>query len=102
MSNEQLALITLLSLGLLLGSGLWIAIALLGSALVVFFVGTTSPAGTIMATSIWGGSASWTLTALPMFVWMGEILFRSRLSEEMFKGLAPWLNRLPGRLFMSM
>jgi tripartite ATP-independent transporter DctM subunit len=99
MSNEQLALITLLSLGLLLGSGLWIAIALLGAALVVFFVGTTSPAGTIMATSIWGGSASWTLTALPMFVWMGEILFRTRLSEEMFKGLAPWLNRLPGRLF---
>ena len=98
MSNEQLALITLLSLGLLLGSGLWIAIALLGSALVVFFVGTTSPAGTIMATSIWGGSASWTLTALPMFVWMGEILFRTKLSEEMFEGLRPWLNRIPGRL----
>jgi C4-dicarboxylate transporter DctM subunit len=99
MSNEQLVIITLFSLGLLLVSGLWIAIALLGAALVVFFVGTTSPAGTIMATSIWGGSSSWTLTALPMFVWMGEILFRSRLSEEMFKGLAPWLNRLPGRLF---
>ena len=29
---------------------------------------------------------------------MGEILFRTRLSEDMFKGLAPWLERLPGRL----
>ena len=98
METGQLALLVVLALGVLLGSGLWIAMALLGTALVVFLAGTDAPAGTIMATSIWGGSASWTLTALPLFIWMGEILFRSRLSEEMFRGLAPWVNRLPGRL----
>ena len=52
----------------------------------------------MLATTIWGNSASWTLAALPLFIWMGEILFRTRLSEEMFRGLAPWLNWLPGRL----
>ena len=51
-----------------------------------------------MATTVWGASASWTLTALPLFIWMGEILFRTRLSEDMFQGLAPWMARLPGRL----
>ena len=51
-----------------------------------------------MATTIWGTSSSWTLTALPLFVWMGEILFRTKLSENLFKGLSPWLSRLPGGL----
>ena len=51
-----------------------------------------------MATTIWGTSSSWTLTALPLFVWMGEILFRTNLSENLFKGLSPWLSKLPGGL----
>src|SRR4030088_1920767 len=62
------------------------------------FVAGGIPAGSVLATTIWGNSASWTLAALPLFIWMGEILFRTRLSEEMFRGLAPWLNWLPGRL----
>ncbi|MEO0360340.1 MAG: TRAP transporter large permease subunit, partial [Pseudomonadota bacterium] len=41
---------------------------------------------------------SWTLTALPLFIWMGEILYRTRLSEDMFKGLSPWMAGLPGGL----
>src|SRR5512146_2271376 len=59
---------------------------------------SSRPAGDAMAVTIWGTSSSWTLTALPLFVWMGEILFRTRLSDDMFRGLAPWLERLPGRL----
>src|SRR5436190_4120377 len=62
------------------------------------FIGGNIPAGAVLATTIWGNSASWTLAALPLFIWMGEILFRTRLSEEMFRGLAPWLNWVPGRL----
>jgi tripartite ATP-independent transporter DctM subunit len=46
----------------------------------------------------WNSSSSYTLAALPLFVWMGEILFRTKLSEQMFTGLSPWLNWLPGRL----
>jgi tripartite ATP-independent transporter DctM subunit len=98
MDPGHFATLVLLVLLFMLGSGLWIAVALLGTGLFVFFAGTTSPAGSIMATTIWGSSASWTLTALPVFIWMGEILFRSRLSDEMFRGLAPWLGWLPGRL----
>ncbi|MEP6792206.1 MAG: TRAP transporter large permease subunit, partial [Ramlibacter sp.] len=59
---------------------------------------SSRPAGDAMAITVWGSASSWTLTALPLFVWMGEILFRTKLSESMFKGLAPWVNQLPGRL----
>jgi tripartite ATP-independent transporter DctM subunit len=89
----------LLLLALLLAGGVWIAIALMACGWVgMQFVGGGIPAGSVLATTIWGNSASWTLAALPLFIWMGEILFRTRLSEEMFRGLAPWLNWLPGRL----
>src|SRR5216110_3529695 len=82
----------------LLASGLWIGLALLGVAWIGMELFSSRPVGDAMAVTIWGSLSSWTLTALPLFVWMGEILFRTRLSEDMFKGLAPWLSRLPGRL----
>jgi C4-dicarboxylate transporter DctM subunit len=81
-----------------LGTGLWIGLALLGVALFAMEVFTARPVGDSMVFTIWGSTSSWTLTALPLFLWMGEILFRSRLTADLFKGLAPWLNRLPGRL----
>src|SRR3954449_97782 len=91
--------ILLLFLGLLLAGGVWIAIALMACGFVgMQFVGGGIPAGPVLATKIWGNSASWELAALPLFIWMGEILYRTRLSEEMFRGLSPWLNWLPGRL----
>jgi tripartite ATP-independent transporter DctM subunit len=83
---------------LLLGSGVWIALALLGVAFVGMELFTTRPAGDAMITTIWTSSSSWTLTALPLFIWMGEILYRTRLSEDMFRGLAPWVAKLPGGL----
>jgi C4-dicarboxylate transporter, DctM subunit len=81
-----------------LGSGLWIGLSLLAVAVFAMELFTQRPVGDSMMLTIWGSTSSWTLTALPLFLWMGEILFRSKLSEDMFKGLAPWLNRLPGRL----
>jgi C4-dicarboxylate transporter, DctM subunit len=95
------ALITALlvvALFALLGSGVWIGLALMGVAWIGMELFSSRPAGDAMAVTIWGSASSWTLTALPLFVWMGEILFRTRLSEDMFKGLAPWLERIPGRL----
>src|SRR6202162_587606 len=86
------------SLFALLVSGVWIGIALAGVAWLGMELFTQRPVGDAMAVTIWGSASSWTLTALPLFVWMGEILFRTRLSEDMFKGLAPWLERVPGRL----
>jgi tripartite ATP-independent transporter DctM subunit len=82
----------------LLGSGLWIGLSLLGVAWIGMELFTSRPVGDAMAVTVWGSLSSWTLTALPLFVWMGEILFRTKLSEDMFKGLAPWLTRIPGRL----
>jgi len=81
-----------------LASGLWIGMALLAVGLVAIELVSSRPVGDSMVLTIWGSSSSWTLTALPLFLWMGEILFRTKLSEDMFKGLAPWMNRLPGRL----
>jgi C4-dicarboxylate transporter DctM subunit len=81
-----------------LASGLWIGLTLLGVALLAMQWFTTRPIGDSMVFTIWGSTSSWTLTALPLFLWMGEILFRSRLTADLFKGLAPWLNHIPGRL----
>jgi tripartite ATP-independent transporter DctM subunit len=89
----------LIFLTVLLAGGVWIAMALLATGYVgMQFIGGGIPSGPVLATTIWGNSNSWTLAALPLFIWMGEILFRTKLSEEMFRGLAPWLNRIPGRL----
>jgi len=95
----QIALLLLILLVAMLAGGLWIGITLIVCGYAgMQFAGATIPPGPVLATTIWGNSASWTLAALPLFIWMGEILFRTRLSEEMFRGLAPWLNWLPGRL----
>ncbi|MEO0362590.1 MAG: TRAP transporter large permease subunit, partial [Pseudomonadota bacterium] len=83
---------------LLLGSGVWIGLALMGVAYIGMELFTPRPAGDAMITVIWTSSSSWTLTALPLFIWMGEILYRTRLSEDMFKGLSPWMAGLPGGL----
>ncbi len=82
----------------LLGSGVWVGLALMGVAYVGMEMFTPRPPGDAMITRIWGASSSWTLTALPLFIWMGEILYRTRLSEDMFRGLSPWMARLPGGL----
>lgn len=95
----EISALLLVFLTVLLGGGVWIAIALLATGYVgMQFIGGGIPSGPVLATTIWGNSNSWTLAALPLFIWMGEILFRTKLSEEMFRGLAPWLNRIPGRL----
>jgi C4-dicarboxylate transporter, DctM subunit len=79
-----------------LASGLWVALSLIGVAAIGMFLFTARPVGDAMATVIWSASSSWTLTALPLFIWMGEILFRTKLSEYLFRGLTPWLQPLPG------
>ena len=81
-----------------LGSGIWVAISMVGVSSIGMMLFTTRPVGDAMATTIWGASSSWTLTALPLFVWMGEILFRTKLSENLFEGLSPWMQKLPGGL----
>jgi C4-dicarboxylate transporter, DctM subunit len=98
MDEVYLTGIFLFVLFLLLGTGVWVGLALLGVAWVGMTLFTSRPAGDAMITTIWTASSSWALTALPLFIWMGEILFRTRLSEDMFRGLSPWLANLPGRL----
>ncbi len=98
MSLVEIAALLLLIMLLLLSGGVWIAmtLAIVGWIGMAFFTGT--PPDKNLFTAFWSSNASWTLAALPMFIWMGEILFRTRLSEEMFEGLSPWLRNVPGRL----
>ena len=81
-----------------LGTGIWVAISMIGVSAFGMMLFTSRPVGDAMATTIWGTTSSWTLTALPLFVWMGEILFRTKLSENLFEGLSPWMQKLPGGL----
>ncbi|WP_226898186.1 TRAP transporter large permease [Mangrovicoccus algicola] len=85
----------------LLGSGLWVGLALMGVAYMGMIGFTPRNPGSSMSITVWTSASSWTLTSLPLFIWMGEILYRTRLSEDMFKGLAPWLARFPGGLLHS-
>jgi tripartite ATP-independent transporter DctM subunit len=98
MNDLAITALLVLSLFLILGSGVWVGLTLSGVAWIGMQLFSSRPAGDAMAVTIWGSATSWTLTALPLFVWMGEILFRTRLSQDMFKGLAPWMQALPGRL----
>ena len=98
MNDFMITGLLVLTLFLILGSGVWIGLTLSGVAWVGMQMFSARPAGDAMAVTIWGSASSWTLTALPLFIWMGEILFRTRLSQDMFKGLAPWMQALPGRL----
>ncbi len=82
----------------LLGSGIWVGLALMGVAYIGMIGFTSRNPGNAMIITVWTSASSWTLTALPLFIWMGEILYRTRLSEDMFNGLAPWLSRIPGGL----
>jgi C4-dicarboxylate transporter DctM subunit len=98
MTVTLLSVILLILLFAFLGAGLWVALSLLGVGIAAMALFSNAPLGLVMATTMWGHSNNWALAALPLFIWMGEILFRSRLSEDMFAGLAPWMNRLPGQL----
>ena len=98
MGTLAIAVFLLVLLLVLLAGGVWIAMAMSIAAWAGLQLFTSSPPEVNLFQSFWGSSASWTLAALPLFVWMGEILFRTRLSEEMFEGLSPWLGWLPGRL----
>jgi len=97
--NEMSASIVLMAVLLaLLAGGVWVGLALAGVAWFGMALFTPRAAGEAMAMTMWSAASSWTLTALPLFVWMGEILYRTNLSQSMFRGLAPWVNALPGRL----
>jgi tripartite ATP-independent transporter DctM subunit len=98
MGTLAIASLLLAVLLVLLAGGVWIAMAMSIAAWVGLQFFTTSPPEVNLFQAYWGSSASWTIAALPLFVWMGEILFRTRLSEEMFEGLSPWMGWLPGRL----
>jgi len=88
----------LLVLVALLGSGLWIGLSLLGVGVFAMVVLADRAFGDAMATTVWSHTSLWGLSALPLFIWMGEILFRSKLSETLFSGLSPLMRRLPGGL----
>ena len=98
MNDVTITVLLIGALFLILASGVWIGLTLSGVAWIGMQLFSSRPAGDAMAVTTWGSASSWTLTALPLFIWMGEILFRTRLSQDMFKGLAPWMQALPGRL----
>jgi C4-dicarboxylate transporter, DctM subunit len=98
MELTTLAIVLLAALIGILASGVWIAVGLGIVGLIAMALTTNIPIGAVLATRVWDSAASWQIAALPLFIWMGEILFRTKMSEEMFRGLAPWLQWLPGRL----
>lgn len=98
MSEVYIGIISIIVLFTLLASGTWVALSLISVGIVGMLMLGNDSFGLIYATSTWGAVSDWSLAALPLFIWMGEILFRTRLSKDLFEGLTPWLNRVPGAL----
>ncbi|MCC2597174.1 TRAP transporter large permease subunit [Pusillimonas sp. MFBS29] len=98
MSDLLMSLILVVALIGSLAFGIWVSIALFVTGLVGVLLFSNAPALNVLATNMWSTSAEWSLAALPLFIWMGEILFRSRMSKDLFSGLAPWMRSLPGGL----
>ncbi|WP_093278550.1 TRAP transporter large permease [Vibrio xiamenensis] len=99
MNELWIGSVLLVVLFTLLASGTWVALSLVSVAAVGMLLIGNDAFGLIYATTTWGAVSDWSLAALPLFIWMGEILFRSRLSDDLFEGLTPWLSRIPGALF---
>ena len=93
-----MSLLLLVLLLALLGAGLWVAFSLTAIGCISLYFFSNVPVGDSLSTAFYSASVSWELAALPMFIWMGEVLFRSRLSEEMFSGISPWVGKVPGKL----
>ncbi len=98
MDTTVLSIVLAVILLLMLASGFWVALSLVGVGVIGLLISGNEQIGLLFATTTWGSTTGWSLTALPLFIWMGEILFRTKLSEDLFQGLAPWLNKLPGKL----
>lgn len=98
MSDAVMSLILVVVLIGCLAFGIWVSIALFATGLVGILLFSNAPVLNVLATNMWSTSAEWSLAALPLFIWMGEILFRSRMSKDLFSGLAPWMRSLPGGL----
>lgn len=88
----------LVLLAFFLGSTIWVGISLFLVGIFSFIFFTGSPPLIILSNILWNNTSSSTMIALPLFIFMGEILFRSKISENLFKGLSPWMSNLPGRL----
>ncbi len=81
-----------------MGGTVWIGIALFIVGLGGFVIFTDLPFGSILSNVVWNSTSGSAMMALPMFIWMGEILFRSKISQNLFNGLTPWMDSIPGRL----
>jgi len=99
-ANLTMALVVFGVLFLTLAAGIWVGFSLFIVGFVGMMLFSPLPAGNNMASSVWATVEKWEYVALPLFILMGEILYRSGISEKLFKSLVPWLYRLPGGLLL--
>lgn len=98
MDISMLSILLVVAMVFMLAMGVWVSLALVATGALAMYLSGNEQIGQLFATSSWSATNSWSLTALPLFIWMGEVLFRTRLSEDLFKGLSPWLSGVPGKL----
>jgi tripartite ATP-independent transporter DctM subunit len=96
----MMALVVFGILFLTLAAGIWVGFSLFIVGFMGMVLFNPLPAGNNMASSVWATIEKWEYVALPLFILMGEILYRSGISEKLFKSLVPWLYRLPGGLLL--
>ncbi|MFM9882592.1 MAG: TRAP transporter large permease [Burkholderiales bacterium] len=92
------ALFVLFVMLALLMSSVWVGFALMGTGAIALEVFRDMQLHRVLAQDVWARITGDELVTLPLFILMGDILFHTKLSESLFKGLAPWVERLPGGL----
>ncbi len=80
--------------------GVWIAISLGVAGIVSILI--LNPTGTqVIANCVWKLCTDFTLTAIPLFLVMGEIIIESGVSKRFYKAVAKYLKHVPGGLLHS-
>ncbi|WP_319773756.1 TRAP transporter large permease subunit [Breoghania sp.] len=92
------SIVAMISLLAILASGAWVSLGLMGVGIFSLEIFRSIPVEKLLAQSIWNGVSSAELLALPLFILMAELLFRSRFIDGLFSALEPWVRRLPGGL----
>ena len=101
MNEFQLVILVFGTLLLFLLSGVWIGVGIGMAGVITMLAFTRYPVGKMVASLSMGSLNSFVLVCLPGFILMGEILFRSGASKDLYTSISPWVVRIPGRLLHS-
>jgi len=75
-----------------------VALGVTGLLLILLILGDDVWVGGMIA---WSQLHSFSFIPIPLFIFMGSIILQSGLGDRLYRGLTPWVSKLPGGLIQS-